>query len=502
MPGSPGFATVPLFGRGFTAKSPAVTDQLLINVYREPQGDPDKTSMALYGTPGLQYVTNFPLSGIPSVGWADLPIRGMRRVGNYIWFVVGSSTPNPITGGGFSAVLYMDGAGTIVVLGSSTAMLTKSGRVGMSDNGTQIIIVDGTAGYIIPINTLGAPTGAMTQIAAAGFPNGATTVDFLNGYFICDNPNATPQGRFNWSTQYDGTLWAALDFATAESNPDALIHIMVNFGQLFLFGNVTTEIWAPSGDTAIFRRVGAAGVEWGLAAKWTVDKYANNTLIFLGKNKLGQCQLGVLDGYTFKPITDPDVTKDINSRQVASATGFAYSLDSHTFYELNFPDKSYLYDDLSDSFSQLISNGGRHLGEMRAELNGVTYIADYAVGQVYRLRGDYYTDYNYPIINSIQTKHVFADYNPVAINELYVDCEFGDGLDGGVQGSNPQIMLQWSKDGGRTFGNEIWKTMGALGAYGARTWWQNLGIAKDWVFRFAVSDPVKLVITGAGVRVS
>jgi hypothetical protein len=63
-------------------------------------------------------------------------------------------------------------------------------------------------------------------------------------------------------------------------------------------------------------------------------------------------------------------------------------------------------------------------------------------------------------------------------------------------------MLQWSKDGGRTFGVEVWQPIGLMGQYLNRAVWRNLGIARDWVFRLRVTDPVKVVIANAAMRVS
>jgi hypothetical protein len=44
-----------------------------------------------------------------------------------------------------------------------------------------------------------------------------------------------------------------------------------------------------------------------------------------------------------------------------------------------------------------------------------------------------------------------------------------------VQGSDPQVMLRFSDDGGHTWSNEHWKSMGKIGRYGYRTIWRRLG---------------------------
>ena len=79
---------------------------------------------------------------------------------------------------------------------------------------------------------------------------------------------------------------------------------------------------------------------------------------------------------------------------------------------------------------------------------------------------------------------------------LVVDLEPGVGLDTG-QGSDPQIMLRVSKDGGHTWGNEMWRDIGKAGVYKRRVKWDFLGIARTWTFEFVVEDPVDISLLGA-----
>ena len=77
--------------------------------------------------------------------------------------------------------------------------------------------------------------------------------------------------------------------------------------------------------------------------------------------------------------------------------------------------------------------------------------------------------------------------------------EPGQGLQTG-QGSNPQVMLQVSRDGGKTWGAELWRTLGAIGQYRTRANWLRLGRSRDWVMKFRVTDPVKPVFVAAWGR--
>ena len=244
---------LPIFGRGFTSKSAVVTRQMLTNLYREPEAqlqtsnyqiEQDKTAMALYGTPGKTLVGS---------GFSG-PSRGAKAVQNTLYSVHGAS------------VYAINNAWQYTLIGT---LNTSTGRVGIETNGFQLMIVDGTNGYIYTY-----ATQIFGTITDPNFPNGATTVAFLASYFIVDNQQPNGVGQFNWSSTYDGTTWQASNFATAEFSPYAnLVAVASLGGYLYLFGVRTTEIWAASGTTAVFARVGGAGLQYGLASRWSVCEY-------------------------------------------------------------------------------------------------------------------------------------------------------------------------------------------------------------------------------------
>jgi hypothetical protein len=62
---------------------------------------------------------------------------------------------------------------------------------------------------------------------------------------------------------------------------------------------------------------------------------------------------------------------------------------------------------------------------------------------------------------------------------------------------DPQVILSWSDDGGFTWSSDYPASMGKLGNYRARAYWNRLGYAKDRVFRVTMAHPVRKVITGA-----
>ena len=461
---------VPIFGMGYKAKSANVTAQTRVNMYLEILPDKDKTQAVAYGTPGLTLLADL----------GDTPFRCLQSLGNYV-YGVHRGTFYQITNAGVAT--------------SKGTLLTTTGRCGIDNNGSQIIVVDGTYGYTYTI-----ATDTFAQIADADFP-GADTVTFNDGYFIVNEPDS---GRFFLSALYDGTSWDALDFATAESNPDNLVSVVADHGELILLGDISTEFWSNTGNVDFpYTRMSGAAVEWGLAARWSIAKF-DNSLIWLAKNRMGKVQVTRLAGYQPQRVSTFDIENIINSySSVSDATGFSYLHNGHPFYQINFPTagESWLYDGASNVWSKMVSSGmTRHRAEIATYFLNRTIVSDNSNGRLYNIDGNEYTENGEEIVSEITTKHVAEGLERIFIHALQVDIEPGVGLATG-QGADPQIMLQVSRDGGHTWGAEMWRGMGKIGKYKTRALWTRLGMSRDFVFRFRISDPVKRAILGAYISV-
>jgi hypothetical protein len=72
-------------------------------------------------------------------------------------------------------------------------------------------------------------------------------------------------------------------------------------------------------------------------------------------------------------------------------------------------------------------------------------------------------------------------------------------------GYDPQVMLRFSDDGGHTWSNERWTSMGKIGEYYKRVIWRRLGMTiklRDRVYEVSGTDPVKIAIMGAELILS
>ena len=458
-----------LFGKSQFGKSANVTAQERLNCYMELSAD-DRNKYVLYGTPGLDLFTSF----------GDTPIRGLWKKDNLL-YVVHRGTFYEVNNAGVRTV-----RGTIA---------TNSGKVSMADNGTQLMLTDGTltGGYIYNFTTL-----VFVQISSPNYP-GALTVAFQDSYFIINPPNSQ---RFYTSGIYNGLNWAALDFASAESNPDNLVRMDSDNATLYLFGDITTEFWTNSGAQDFsFSRISGGSTEWGLAAVNSVCKY-DNSLAFLAKNRMGQVIIARMTGYLPTRISTPELEYIINNYSaIADATSFSYMLGGHPMLQINFPtgNQSWLYDGLSQAWSQVQGyNIGRHRAELGVDYLSKIIVSDYANGNLYRLNPLSYTDNGDPIVMEFISRHLSKDDARITIDKLQLDMETGVGLASG-QGSNPQIMLSISKDGGHEYLTSIWTSFGAIGKYLTRAIWFQLGQSRDWTFKFRITDPVKRVIFGASI---
>lgn len=463
---------IPLWGLNQSGKSRTVTAQRHLNLYAEIQKEGEKSRVAFYGTPGLDLFSDEN---------GDTPIRGWIAVGSLFYYV-------------HRGTFYeMNNAG---VRTSRGTLNTTTGRVDLVYNGTLILMVDGTNGYTFTIS------GAVfAQVSDGDFPNGANTVTWLDGQFVVDD--GTGSDLFYISA--DGTSWDALDFASAESNPDGLVRVFADNGEIILFGTKTIEFWGNTGALDFpFSAVKGATVEIGLAARWSMSQF-NSGVAFVGQAAAsGGFQVYWISGYVPKPISTPELDAIINGyADVSDAVAFTYMLSGHPMLQVNFPTamKSWLYDATSGLWSPLEYGlyGARHRGELQLNFLTRTLIADYSNGNIYELNPETYTDNGEAIAREIVSRHVFRANDRVVIDELYVDMETGVGLASG-QGSDPQAMLQYSKDNGNTWSAILSTTIGAIGAYLTRVVWRRLGVARDWTFKIRVTDPVKVVFTFGAIR--
>jgi hypothetical protein len=410
---------------------------------------------------------------------------------------------------------------------------------------TTVSSITNSTTFVLSANATATGTGVtltfspfFSDITDPDFP-GAVGVGFLDGYFVFNEPNSQ---RFWVTASYNGLSIDALDFASAEGSPDNLVTLIVDHREVWLFGINTVEVWYNAGlpDFPLARIQGAFN-EIGCLAAYSVAKL-DNGLFWLGRDARGNGIVYRSKGYSGERVSTHAVEWQIQQYATLSdAVAYTYQQDGHAFYVLNFPtaNTTWVYDVATGAWHERAgwenNEFTRQRGNCQMNYNNEIVIGDYVAGGLYAYDLTVYSE-----AGSVQKWLRSWRALPTGQNNLkrtthhslQLDCEAGVGLTGNDflyldgryitteddlkllteddnyiiasgaidLGVNPQVMLRWSDDGGHTWSNEHWKSMGRIGEYGYRTIWRRLGMTlklRDRVYEISGTDPVKIAIMGA-----
>jgi len=471
----------PILGSAYVARSVNAADNRMVNLFPEVVPEGGKEPAFLQRAPGLTTLT--------TLGLGVEQVRGLWALGDYLYAVCGNT------------MYKLDSSYTATNLGT----VAGTGPVSMADNGTQIFIAANGPSYIY-----NATTDVFQQITDPDFP-GAVTVGYLDGYFVFNQPNS----QLIWVTSLlDGTAIDPLDFASAEGAPDNVVGIIVDHREVWVYGTNSVEVWYNAG-TADFplQRIQGAFNELGCAAPYSIAKM-DNGLFWLGRDARGHGMVYRASGYTGQRISTHAIEWQLQQyADMSDAIGYTYQQDGHSFYVLVFPnaDTTWVYDVATQAWHERAgwNNGDwtRHRGNCQVFYNNETIVGDFANGNLYALRLDVYADNGSPQrwLRSWRALPTGTNnLNRTAQHTLQLDCETGVGIVTG-QGSDPEVMLRWSDDGGHTWSYEHWRKMGKIGQFGFRTLWRRLGMTdklRDRVYEVSGTDPVKIIITGAELGIT
>jgi hypothetical protein len=501
----------PILGSAYVARSINAADNRMVNLFPEIVPEAGKEPAFLNRAPGLRLLTTA----------GQGPIRGLWNYGGIAYVVSGDK-------------LYsMAGFGTPVLIGT----VSGTGPVSMVDNGTQLFIACGGPSYIYNNST-----GAFGLITDPDFP-GALTVGYLDGYFVFIEPSSQ---KIWTTTLLDGTSIDPLDFASAEGNPDNLVSMIVDHREAWLFGTNSVEVWYDAGNADFpLQRIQGAYNEIGCAATFSVAKL-DNGLFWLGADARGQGIVYRSQGYSGVRISTHAIEYAIAQYgNISDAIAYTYQQEGHSFYVLTFPsaNATWVYDVSTQAWHERagFDNGSftRHRSNCQMAYNSEVVVGDYANGNLYAFDLDVYAD-NGSVQKWLRSWRALPtgqnNLTRTAHHSLQLDCESGVGLSGldftdptylitesgfflitesgdfliSVEGSetvgvNPRAMLRWSDDGGHTWSNEHWSSMGKIGVYQHRVFWRRLGMTlklRDRVYEVSGTDPVKVAIMGAELHLS
>lgn len=401
----------------------------LVNAYAESSEGDKADQFAVMAIPGL----------VPFANVSSLPVRGLHVMADILYAVIGST-------------LY-----SISSAGAPSGLGTVGGTypVQMSDNGTQLAIQGGALnnqGYILDTGVL------YTNILNLPPVSGVT---YMDGYFVWP---VFESDQFIISALGDGLTYDPLDVATVEGDPDNVVGVVNLQRELQFFGSKTIEVWFDSGNADFpFERSQNAFIERGCRDRDSIVKI-DNSVQFVGDDLI----VYRLNGY--QPVR---ISNHAIEFKIASASwfrAFTYTQEGTKHYVLNTDVGTWAYEMSTGTWHERRSLGYDNYRVSCATVAyGATMMGDAYKGKIYNPSLDVFTEDGDTIPMEIVLPGIQTDRLKATLYSFEVYCETGVGT---ADDPDPQIILTYSRDGGRTFSNEIARPLGRVGEYLTRCIWR------------------------------
>ena len=386
----------------------------------------------------------------------------------------GTYTAVPLTGGTGTGAL-----GTVVVSGGAVTTLT------ITTQGVDYLITDTLSAASGSIGSTTGFTAVVASISGTGFDYQVVNVH--------------------------GAAFDPLYIAAKSGYPDPLVSVIVMHREIWLIGQLTSEIWYDAGSADFpFQAMPGAFIEHGCIAPYSVAAQ-DLSVFWLSQDKQGQTI--VLEGAAYQAhrISTNAIENEIrNYATLADAIGFCYQQEGHVYYVLTFPtgNATWVYDKSIGLWHQRAwtdsqGNLNRHRANCVMNAYNTIICGDWQNGNLYAWDLDTSTDNGQPISRIRALPHLLEELNRVFYHKLIVDMQVGtdDGsIDGYTSTSNPPtINLRWSDDRGVTYGNYVKQSVGTLGQYLTSVQFRRLGMARDRVFELSWSFPAKTALNGVSI---
>jgi hypothetical protein len=473
-------------------RSSLIDAEITVNLYPTTVETAGAAKAAyLVGTPGLRPLVTGPTAG---------PCRGIFYQDGRGWTVLGDQV----------CALVFDAASGDVVGVTAIGQLPNDGRpvsfASNGDGGNQLILCGG--GLLKLINLATGVLSAAIPLPLAGVPR---FVGFMDGYFVCHEEGSI---RFWFSGIENGLSWDALDFVSRSTASDGIVALATANSRVWIFGSETSEAYEDVGDADNpFQPIKGSLFQIGIAAPYSLS-LGLATMRWLGRSNTSGLAVYRLDGYTGTRISTHAIETAIaGARTVADAEGFTYSQQGHLFYVLTLPSlgsdgDTIVLDELERQWHHRRTWNTHLAKEQVWRVRGHAFtgrwhvVGDRSSAALWALDLDRFDDGGFVLRARRRAPYLGAENTIASIDAFELGVEPGVGLTSG-QGAAPQIELFVSRDGAKTWQSAGLAPLGAMGHYGDRTRWTQLGQARidRLVFEVVITDPVKRILgPGAWVQ--
>ena len=362
-------------------------------------------------------------------------------------------------------------------------------RVIMDDNGYQlVIIVPGEYAYIY-----NATTDNLATISDPDFDGPVDSVAFVDGFFFF---NKTGVGKIIQSALNDGSSFDALEFGSAEADPDKIV-------RLFKFNN---ELWALGTETMTpYQNIGGTGfvmqpIQGGILPIGLRSKYAIATMsrafVFLGAGENIKPSIYIFSGGTYQKLSTEPVGTTIQNKtdfEIDNTFFLRYSQNDEDFLLLTVGNTTlgfcYYASQLSgrkiwfERSSRIGENDVAWRANCIVDAYNRLFVGDAVDGRIGLLSDTEGEEYGNPIIRDIYTRP-FANEDGHSLS-----CSRLEAVIDGAGGDN-YISLEWSDDN-YNFSQAISLPLGKKGEYNLIKEWRRLGrFPRSRLFHFRTSSTI------------
>lgn len=392
--------------------------------------------------------------------------------------------------------LYSFDAANVV---TSHGPINGAGRVSLANNGRfLVIVVPGVTAYVFDNDDL-----SLTEITDNDFQI-SDTVTFKDGFFVF---TASDGGQFFVSNLNQPLVFDALDFGSAEVRPDNIVAGFVSpQNELLIFGDEIIELFQNIGGFGFpFQRVRGGTVTKGLRAIFSLVEF-DNTLVFLG-GAVGELTAVWQMGGGVRKISTAAIDNAIQeytADEIADAFSFTYAYGGNYFVAITLtstriPSRTLVFDATTSVQTGEMTWHERQSGvvddrwRVASLVNayGDLIVADSVDGRIGTFNKDTTNEYGDPIFRQKASSPFQIDQLHIFVSNLKLTMESGVGKIGTGDGSDPQIGMEFSDDGGRSFSTRWMRSYGKVGEFERIPSWRRGGrVPRHRVLRFTTTEDV------------
>jgi hypothetical protein len=292
----------------------------------------------------------------------------------------------------------------------------------------------------------------------------------IDGYFVF----LIADGRW-FISAIDDTTIDGLDFTAAQYSADQNVMGSTRGRELVIFGSKSTQWYVNNAANADFPFSLIQTASIGCYAAGSVAKIilqpdsgeAVDSVIWAATDNEGTYNgVRVMNGYTGTRISTPEVDRLVRAEaDPALIRAFAWTEDGHAFYCIRGTAFSMVWDSTTGEWHKRKTYGqDAWRPSCHAQIGQSHIFGDATENLLYRSDREVYTDVGEPIVWRVVSPPVHMFPNPFFVHRLYVDAISGVGINSTTDSdANPHMMIDYSDDGGATFGGERQAPLGADG---------------------------------------